>query len=160
MFDLEKLGVGEWFPYQDSVVHKNPDGTVREIEWLEHDTEADEKICLRQPDSEKMRIIRDKNKGKKVNHFVKDPDTRQMVIASINEPTSEQEKAQSMAFWDEAIADWTIKSPKTKEVIPLTAENKYKLITMVPAFLRFCNDRLERLSGIKVDQVKAAEKNL
>ena len=159
MFDLEKLGVGEWFPYQDSVVHKNPDGTVREIEWLEHDKEADEWVCLRQPDSEKMRLVRDKHKGKKINLFAKDPDTRQMVVASTMEQTSEQEKAQSMAFWDEAIEDWKIKSPKTKELIPLTVENKYKLITMVPAFLRFCNDRLERLSGIKVEQAKAAEKN-
>ena len=158
MFDLEKLGIGEWFPYQDSVVHKNPDGTIREIEWIDLDENDAERICLKQPDPETMRIVREKNKGKKINLFVKDPDTRQMVAVSAIDQTSEQEKEQSMAFWDEAIEDWEIRNSK-KELIPCTKENKYKLITMVPAFLRFCNDRLERLSGIKSENEKAAEKN-
>jgi len=158
MFDLEKLGVGVWFPYQDSVVHKNLDGTVREIEWLACDEKNVERVCLRQPDPEKMRLVREQYKGKKTTFFAKDPDTRQMVAVPITEQNSEQEKEQSMAFWDEAIESWEIKTPK-KELIPCTKENKYKLITMVPAFLRFCNDRLEKLSGIKIEAEKAAEKN-
>ena len=155
MFDLEKLGVGEWFPYQESVVDKE----TGKVEWLEHDTVADEKICLRQPDAETMRLMRDKYKGKKVNNPVKDHETRQMVIVPTYDQTSEQEREQSMEFWDAAITDWTIKNPKTKVVIPCTKENKYKLITMVPAFVRFCNRSLEILSGTKVEKEKIAEKN-
>ena len=158
MFDIESLGVGVWFPYQDSVVHKNPDGTIKEVEWLDYDEKNAERVCLRQPDPEKMRLARDKYKGKKNNLFVKDPDTRQMVVVPSVEQTSEQEKEQSMAFWDEAIEDWEIRNSK-KELIPCTKENKYKLITMVPAFVRFCNDRLERLAGIKIETQKASEKN-
>lgn len=154
MFDLENLGVGEWFPYQDSVVHKS-DGRV---EWFDHDEEAGEKVCFRQPDAEKMRILRDKYKGKKVNNPVLNPNSKQMEIVTTYEQTSEQEKAQSMAFWDEAIVDWTIKN-KAGEIIPKTAENKYKLITMVPAFLRFCNRSMEILSGTRIEAEKAAEKN-
>jgi hypothetical protein len=155
MFDLEKLGAGEWFPYQDSVIHES----TGEVEWLEHDTEEDEQVCLKQPDAELMRLTRDKYKGKKVNNPVLNPKSKAMEIVTTYEQTSEQEKAQSMAFWDAAIVDWTIKSPTTQEKIPLTAENKYKLVTMVPAFLRFCNRSLEILSGTKLENEKAAEKN-
>jgi hypothetical protein len=159
MFDLEKLGVGEWFPYQDSVVHKNPDGTIREVEWLDIDLTVDEKVCFKQPDAETMRLMRDKYKGKKVNTPVYNTITRAMEIVKDYEQTSEQEKDQSMEFWDNAIVEWTIKNPKTKEVIPCTKENKYKLITMVPAFVRFCNRCLEILSGSAVEKEKADEKN-
>lgn len=155
MFDIENLGKGEWFPYQDSVVHKE-DGRV---EWLAVDLETDEKICFKQPDAETMRLMRDKYKGKKVNNPVYNSVTRQMEIVTTYEQTSEQEKAQSVEFWDKAIVDWTIKNPKTKEVIPCTSENKYKLITMVPAFVRFCNRSLEILSGTQIESEKAAEKN-
>lgn len=154
MFDLEKLGVGEWFPYQDSVVNKE----TGKVEWLDVDLSADEKICFRQPDAETMRIMRDKYKGKKVNNPVRNPETRAMEIVVTYEQTSEQERAQSVEFWDKAIVDWTIKG-KDKKVIPCTAENKYKLITMVPAFVRFCNRCLEILSGTKIEVEKAAEKN-
>lgn len=155
MFDLEKLGVGEWFPYQESIVHKE-DGR---IEWLDVDLTNDEKICFKQPDAETMRLMRDKYKGKKVNNPVRNPETRAMEIVTTYEQTSEQEKAQSMDFWDAAITDWTIKNPKTKQVIPCTKENKYKLITMVPAFVRFCNRSLEILSGTKIEQEKAQQGN-
>ena len=155
MFDLEKLGVGEWFPYQESVVDKE----TGKVEWLEVDLANDERICFKQPDAETMRVMRDKSKGKKVNNPVRNPETRAMEIVVTYEQTSEQEKAQSMEFWDSAITDWTIKNPKTKVVIPCTAENKYKLITMVPAFVRFCNRSLEILSGTKIEQDKKFEGN-
>jgi hypothetical protein len=154
MFDLEKLGVGEWFPYQDSVVNK-ADGS---IEWLDVDPSADEKICFKQPDAETMRLMRDKYKGKKVNNPVRNPETRAMEIVVTYDQTSDQEKAQSMEFWDNAITDWTIKG-KDKKVIPCTVENKYKLITMVPAFVRFCNRSLEILSGTSIEKEATQTKN-
>ena len=155
MFDLEKLGVGEWFPYQESVINKE----TGKIEWLEVDLKNDEKICFKQPDAETMRLMRDKYKGKKVNNPVRNPETRAMEIVVTYEQTSEQEKAQSMEFWDSAITDWTIKNPKTNKVIECTKENKYKLITMVPAFVRFCNRSLEILSGTKIEKEEVLAKN-
>lgn len=155
MFDLAKLGVGEWFPYQESVIDKE----TGRIEWLPSDPDTDEKVCFKQPDADVFRAIKEKYKGKKINNPVRNPETRAMEIVVTYEQTPAQEKAQSMEFWDHAIVDWTIKDQAGK-IIPLTAENKYKLVTQMPVFLRFCNRCLELLSGSKAEDDRAAEKNL
>lgn len=154
MFNLSKLGVGEYFPYQGSIINKE----TGKVEWEPINPDSDEKVCFRQPDPDQMRAMRDKYKGKKINNPVKDPETRQMIIIHTYEQTSEEERAQNVEFWDKAIVDWTIKD-ETGKVIPLTAENKYTLVTMVPAFLRFCNRSMEILSGAMIENEKAAEKN-
>lgn len=154
MFDLAKLGVGEWFPYQDSVVNKE----TGLVEWLPSNPDSDEKVCFKQPDADTFRAIKEKYKGKKVNNPVRNPDTRAMELVVTYEQTPAQEKGQSMEFWDAAIVDWTIKDQDGK-IIPATAENKYKLVTMLPAFLRFCNRCMELLSGAKIEGAKASEKN-
>lgn len=154
MFDLAKLGVGEWFPYQDSVINKETGA----VEWLPIIPDSDEKVCFKQPDADVFRAIKEKYKGKKVNNPVRNPDTRAMELVVTYEQTPAQEKGQSMEFWDAAIVDWTIKD-QNGDIIPLTPENKYKLVTMMPAFLRFCNHCLELLSGAKIEGAKAAEKN-
>jgi hypothetical protein len=156
MFDISSLGVGEWFPYQDSSV----DAETGVVTWFPHDTEADEKICLKQPSPEFMRAWMKKYMGKSVNHPVLNTRSKAMEIVVLHEDlTPKEEKQKQMEFWDEAIVDWTFKDPRTKEIIPVTVENKYKLVTMVPAFVRFCNHYLEILSGANIKRAAALEKN-
>jgi hypothetical protein len=156
-FDLEKIGVGEWFPYQDSVIDDKGEIEWRPVEYDE-DGKPIESVCFRQVDPDEHRVIRDKYKGKKINIPVKDPDTRQMGIVPQYEQTPEQEKAERMEFWDKTIVDWDLKDPKGQP-IPCTAENKYKLFKGHMPFLRFCNRSLQILSNAKVEGEKAAEKN-
>jgi len=150
MFDLNKLGGGEWFPWQDSKI-----GEDGEIEWGE--PSLDERICFKQITADRFREIRDKYKGKKVNVPVKNPQTRQMEIVVQYEQTLEQEREERRAFWDETIVDWEIKTP-IGEAIPCTTDNKYKLITEEPRFIRFANKCLSVLTQVTEAEAKAAEK--
>lgn len=153
MFDLSKLGVGEWFPYQDSIVNK--DG---EVEWLPLDPNSKEKVCFVQPDSYDLRIATEKYRGRKINIPVKDPDTRQMNVVPTYEQTPEQAREEGMEFWDRAITAWEIFDP-SGNLIPCTRENKYKLIMGHMPFLRFSNRSLQMLQGLKADTKEKETKN-
>jgi hypothetical protein len=152
MFDISKLGIGEWFPYQESKVDKE----TGEVTWGE--PSATEKICFRRMDPDRNREIGEKFKGKKINNFVHNPTSRKMELVVSYEQTPDQEKAERMAFWDEIISDWNITDPAGK-AIPPTAENKYLLIKGSMEFLRFANHCLEVLSGAMVEKAAASEKN-
>jgi len=152
MFDISKLGIGEWFPYQESKV----DPLTGEVTWGE--PSATEKICFRRMDPDRNREISEKFKGKKVNTPVMNPSSKKMELVVTYEQTPEQEKGERMAFWDEIISDWNIVDPAGKS-IPPTAENKYLLIKGSPEFLRFANRCLEILSGNMVTSAENAEKN-
>ncbi|HSW62170.1 MAG TPA: hypothetical protein VLH56_02445 [Dissulfurispiraceae bacterium] len=152
-FDISKIGGGEWFPYQDS--HVDPESG--EVTWLEPD--AEEMACFRQVPPDKFREIQNRHRGKKVNTPVLNSRTKAMEIVTVYEQTAEQEQAERVEFWDNAISDWTFIDPRTKEAIPCTAENKYLLITRVPAFLRWVNRCMSLLSGVSAEADKAAEKN-
>lgn len=152
MFDISKLGIGEWFPYQESKV----DPLTGEVTWGE--PSATEKICFRRMDPDRNREISEKYKGKKINTPVMNPSSKKMELITTYEQTPEQEKAERMAFWDEIISDWNITDPQGKS-IPPTAENKYLLIKGSMEFLRFANRCLEILSGAMVENKEASEKN-
>jgi len=154
-FDIEKIGSGEWFPFMDSKVNIE----TGEVEWLPVDPESDEKICFMQISLDRWREIRDKHKGKKINVPVQNPTTRGMEVVVQNEQTLAQEKAERMDVWDTQIVDWNIKTPQGKP-IPCTAENKYKLITGAPNFLRYANKCLQLMTGTEEDAKKELEKNL
>lgn len=155
MFNLSKLGIGEWFPYQESSV----DFQTGEIVWQSPDPAADEKICIKKPDAKFMRELDQKYRAKKINTPVLNTATRHMEIVETHEPLSvDQEEARTKEFWNAIIQDWTIKDEKGAVIEP-TPENKYALITGDTGFLRFCNRCLEMLSGVKIEKEKAAEKN-
>jgi hypothetical protein len=152
MFDIAKLGIGEWFPYQDSKV----DPVTGEVTWGEPSTT--EKICFRRMDPDRNREISEKFKGKKVNTPVLNTISKKMELVVSYEQTPDQEKAERMAFWDEIISDWNITDPAGKAIQP-TAENKYLLIKGSMEFLRFANHCLEILSGAMVEKAAESEKN-
>lgn len=155
MFDLSKLGKGEWFPYQDSSTDKETGKVV----FQPPDPKSDERVCFKQPTAEFMRALQHKYRGKKINNPVHNPVAKAMEIVVTYDPqTPEQEAAQSREFWNEVIQDWTIKD-ENGSVIECTAENKYRLVTMVPAFLRFCNNSIELLSGANAEKLQVSEKN-
>lgn len=152
MFDIAKLGIGEWFPYQESKV----DSETGKVTWGEPSTT--EKICFRRMDPDRNREISEKFKGKRINTPVLNTISKKMELVVTYEQTPEQEKAERMAFWDEIISDWNITDPNGNP-IPVTAENKYLLIKGSMEFLRFANRCLEILSGAMVEKAEAAEKN-
>jgi hypothetical protein len=154
MFDLSKLGVGEWFPYQDSTI--NPE--TGEITWLPVDPNSKDRICFKSPDPDETRVRQEKFRGKKINNHVLNTLSKAMEIVPTYEQTPEQEKAERTAFWDEAIPAWEIFDPKGVQ-IPCTAENKYKLIKGHMPFLRFANRCVQTLQGVKVEAEKKQEKN-
>jgi len=154
MFDLSKLGKGEWFPYQDSKV--NPQ--TGEIEWLPIDSKSKDRVCFKQIDPDEMIVRQEKYRGTRINNPVLNTATRQMEIIITYEQTPEQKKDERMDFWDAVIPEWELYDSQEK-LIPCTAENKYKLVKGHAAFLRFCNRSLELLSSIKNENAKAAEKN-
>jgi hypothetical protein len=153
-FDIDKIGTGEWFPFMDSKINENG-----EVEWLPVDLESDEKICFKQLSPDRYREIHEKYKGKKTNVPVQNVQSRAMEIVPQYEQTPAQEKAERMEFWDEQIVDWNIKTP-SGDAIPCTAENKYKLITGEPRFLRYANKCLQLMISGKDEEVKKQEKNL
>lgn len=153
-FDIDKIGSGEWFPFMDSRI--NPD--TGEVEWLPIDPESDERVCFRQISPDRFREIRDRYKGKRINVPVQNPTTRAMEVVQVHEQTPEQEKHERMSFWDETIVDWDIKTPKG-DPIPCTRENKYKLVTGEPRFLRYANRCLQLMAGAKEESERVAEKN-
>lgn len=152
MFDISKLGIGEWFPYQDSKVDKE----TGEVTWGE--PSATEKICFRKLDPDRHTEIADKHRGKKVNNPVFNPKSRKMELVVTYEQTKEQQVAERMEVWDEIITDWNIVDPEGKP-IPLTAENKYLLIKGSDEFLRFANHCLDILAAEIVEKKEASEKN-
>jgi len=154
MFDIDKIGQGEWFPFMDSKINETGD-----VEWLPVDTSSDERICFKQIGPDRYREIHDKYKGKKLNIPVENKSTRAMEVVPQYEQTAAQEKAERMEFWDETIVDWNIKTPNGS-LISCTAENKYKLINGEPRFVRFANKCLQLLSGAKEAEAKLQEKNL
>jgi len=158
MFDLDKIGAGEWFPYQDSVIDDKGN-----IEWLPIECDDDgspaERVCFKQSDPDEHRLVRDKYRGKKTNNPVLNTLTKAMELIPTFDQTPEQEKAERMEFWDKTIVDWDLKDPKGQPV-PCTKENKYKLIKGHMPFLRFCNRSLQILQNAKAEEEKAAEKNL
>ena len=154
MFDIEKIGQGEWFPFMDSKVNIE----TGDVEWLPVDPSSEEKICFKQLTPDQWRKIKDKYKGKKTNIPVQNPTTRAMEVVPQYEQTPAQESAERMEFWDAQIVDWNIKTPKG-EPIPCTAENKYKLITGAPNFLRYANKCLQLMAGAKDEEKKELEKN-
>jgi len=151
MFDISKLGIGEWFPYQDSKVDKE----TGEVVW--GDPDPTEKICFRRMDPDRNRELSDQYRGKKINTPVLNTVSKKMELIVSYEQTPEQEKAERMAFWNEIISDWNITDPSGKP-IPCTAENKYLLIKGSMEFLRFANRCLEILSGAMADKA-TSEKN-
>jgi hypothetical protein len=154
MFDLSKLGVGEWFPYQDSKV----DPQTGEVEWSPVDPNSKERVCFKQPDPDETRLRQEKYRGKKINVPVLNTVSRAMELVPTYEQTPEQEKAERMDFWDDAIPTWEIFDPHGK-LIPCTKENKYKIIKGSMPFLRFCNHSLQILAGIKVSAERVQTKN-
>lgn len=154
MFDIEKIGTGEWFPFMDSKIDENG-----EVEWLPVDTDSDERVCFKQINPDRYREIKEKHKGKKINVPVQNIQSRAMEVVSQYEQTPAQEKAERMDFWDEHIVDWNIKNPSGTP-IPCNAENKYKLITGEPRFVRYANKCLQIMSGVKEAEAKSQEKNL
>lgn len=154
MFDLSKLGVGEWFPYQDSVV--NPENGV--VTWLDISPTSKESVCFKNPDPDETRARQRKYRGNKINNPVLNTISKQMEIVVTYEQTPEQEAAASREFWDAAIVDWKLYDPEGK-LIPCTTDNKYKLIKGHMPFLRFCNRSLQILQGVKTEAESKAEKN-
>lgn len=155
MFNMSKLGTGEWFPYQASSVNIESG----ELTWLPPDPDLDEKVCFKQPATDFMRALIKKYRGKRVNTPVLNPSNKAMeMITTYEDQTAEDEKNYMLEFWDEVITDWTIKD-EHKKIIPATAENKYLLLTSEPAFLRYCNRCVALLSGSKIEREKTAEKN-
>lgn len=155
MFNLSKLGIGEWFPYQGSSV----DFQTGEIVWNSPDAAGEEKICVKKPEAKFMRELDQKYRARKINTPVLNPSTRHMEMIETYEPlTADQEESRTREFWNEVIQDWTIKDESGKP-IEATPENKYALISGDAGFLRFCNRCLEMLSGVKIEKEQAAEKN-
>jgi len=152
-FDIDKIGQGEWFPFMDSKVGENG-----EIEWLPVDPNEEERVCFRQMDPDRYRLIKDKYRGKKIIVPMQNPTTKAMDFGKDYEQTPEQEKGERMEFWDESIIAWNIKLPDGSP-IPCTAENKYKLVTGEQRFLRYANKCLMILSGSQESEKKALEKN-
>ena len=146
--------MGDWFPYQDSII----DSETGVVEWIPIDPESKDRVCFKQPDPDEMRIRQDKYRGKKINIPVLNTLSKTMEIVIKYEQTPEQEKAERMDFWDDAILHWEIFDPNG-ELIPCTAENKYKLIKGHTPFLRFCNRYLQMLSGITAEQAENEIKN-
>jgi len=153
MFDIEKIGNGEWFPFMDSNI-----GDDGKVEWLPVDINSDEKVCFKQIGPDMYREIHDKYKGKKINIPVQNVSTRGMEVIPQYEQTAAQEKAERMEFWDATIVDWNIKTPNGN-LIPCTAENKYKLIHYEPRFVRYANKCLQLMAGTKEKQEENLEKN-
>jgi hypothetical protein len=154
MFDLEKIGSGEWFPFQESIV----DQQTGKIEWLPIKADSQDKVCFKSPDADETRIRQEKYRGKKVNTPVLNTLSKAMEICVSYEQTPDQMKNESMEFWDSVIVDWELSDPEGTP-IPCTTENKYILVKGHMPFLRFCNRSLQMLQGIKMEDDQKKEKN-
>ena len=153
-FNINRINTGEWFLFQDSEV--DPETGI--ITWFPVEQGSDEKVCFKQIDPERMREIKDKYKGKKINTPMLNTLSKTMELVVTYEQTAEQEKGERMEFWNEAIVDWNITDPAGNK-IECSSENKYLLIKGDMRFLRFANRCLQLLSGMKQEDEKKQEKN-
>lgn len=150
-FYLEDNNPGEWFTFFDSEVKE--DGTI-----LYHEPEPGAgRVCFRVADSGTMDNIYLQTR-KKVAENVYNPKTRSMERITYYDQTPEQEKKERELVWDFAISGWeNLKDGKGKD-IPVTLENKLKLMNN-PHFARFAGRCLQLITGGAAEREKALEKN-
>jgi hypothetical protein len=149
-FDLDGKQ-GEWFTFFQSEIKE--DGT---ISYHEPEKGAG-RVSLRVADAESIESIHSQTR-KKVSEFVYNPKTRQMERVTYYDQTPEQEAKERQLLWDYAIVDWENLLDKNGKVIPVTSDNKLKLMNN-PVFARFVGRCLQLITS-SIDETKAVlEKN-
>lgn len=149
-FDLDGKQ-GEWFTFFGSEIKE--DGT---IVYLEPEPKAG-RVSLRVADPETIESIHSQTR-KKISEFVYNPKTRQMERVTYFDQTPEQETKERSLLWDYAIVDWEKLLDKAGKPIPVTLENKLKLMNN-PMFARFIGRCLQLMTNVAAERKEDLEKN-
>jgi hypothetical protein len=147
-FDLENLDSGTWFTFCESEI--NEDGEIVFSDPLE----GAGKVCLRQAGFDVIDGIEKECGGKLKREFVLNSETHKMEPVEYKVQTDDEKKRKREMLWDYVIVEWEDLKDKNGNDIPVTLENKMKLI-LIPVFFRFINRCLETIDGNK----EVSEKN-
>ena len=147
-FDLDNLNAGEWFDFFTSEIKE--DG---KIEYHDPIPSAG-RFHIRNHSVDSLAIISKATRGKKVNVPVMHPLTKVMGIVIQYDQTPEQEQKEREMLWDHVIVDWEGLKDKNDNEIPVTLENKMRLLE-IPRIMRFVSRCLELIDK----QKENAEKN-
>jgi hypothetical protein len=151
IFDLDEGNTGEWFTFFESEVKE--DGST-----VYHKPKKNAgRVCFRVADADTMDGIYEKTRTR-AKEWVHNPKTRAMERWTGFDQTPEQEKLERRLLWDYAIVGWDKLMDKTGKEIPVTIDNKMKLMA-IPAFMRFANRCLQLISGAQEERKEELEKN-
>jgi len=139
-FDIN-IGAGEWFPFFGSKIKQ--DG---EIEYFDPEPGAGS-VCLRTADPDVLEKIQSETR-KRVSENVFNPKTRSMERIVYFDQTPAQEKKEREMIWDHAIMDFKDILDVNGKQIPVTLENKMKLMNN-PLFSRFVGRCLQLIGEAK-----------
>lgn len=148
-FDLENLDSGTWFTYCNSKIDEKS-GDVKFDEPLD----SAGRICIRQADFETLENIEKIAGGKLKREFVLNPNSKAMELVEYRDRSIDEKRKDREMLWDHVICDWEGLKDKNGNDIPVTLENKMKLI-QIPAFFRFIQHCLDIFNG----QAEVTEKN-
>lgn len=155
-FDLDNSNTGEWFTFFDSEI--KADGTIIYAE----PEEGAGKVCFRVADPETMDGIYSQTRTT-IKEWVWPKNDQGKVIgnpvrASGYDQTPAQEKKERELIWDYAIVDWEGLLDKNGQPIPVTLENKLKLMQN-QCFARFAGRCLQLVTGAVAEKKAELEKN-
>lgn len=144
---------GESFKYQNSYV----DEKTGEVVWEDPEKDAFA-LWVRLPDKKTEEFA--ERRKRRVEHVL-NPKTRRMERQEYLEaPDLETQKKETEELWDWVLAKWDEKNidESTGKMIPITPENKIKLMSIIP-FDRFVGKCIRTIRDGKSRKVKALEKN-
>lgn len=151
IIDFDMAESGTWFDFFTSRV--KDDGSIEYDKPLP----GAGRMCIRSSAS----FIEDQvQKRERCHEMVVNPKTRQMERISYHkELTPEEIKRSNADLWDHVIMDYNAFFDKNGKPIPVTRENKIKLMN-IPVFDRFVGKCLKDLNDQTVRHAEELSKNL
>lgn len=157
IFDLENSNGGEWFTFFTSKIKE--DGTV----VYDEPEEGAGRVCFRVADTDSIEKIYNQTRTT-IREWVWPKNDQGKVIgnpvrASGYDQTATQEKKERELIWDYAIVDWEGLNDAKGKPIPVTLENKLKLMK-IQSFARFAARCLQLISTATAEKKEAEIENL
>lgn len=149
-FDLERVDQGEAFRFFAS--------RIREDGGVDYDPpDADAAVFILRPMGPKVEALQADRK-RKVEHVL-NPQTRAMErLVYLEELPPDEARRQRDDIWDYVIVGWEGALDGSGQPIPVTRENKLKLMRMA-VFDRFVSRCLQLMASAGAQAQEAAEKN-
>jgi len=123
-FDLDKSNQGEWFTYFD--VKTDDDGENKRYIFSQ---DEDDKFCIRKPAQDLYDQVESECQTKRSEQVFNKKTHKMERLTYYMDQTPEQKQRQLELTADWTFVDWTVKD-KTGEKIPLTIENKVKMMKL------------------------------